>query len=106
MGISKSIGRRTTAKIALAAVCLLSGSAAVAQTPAKPGQQQQPVLSREDQLAVDSAKLLQLATELKAAVDKSTKDQLSITVIKKADEVEKLARKVREEMKITPANEQ
>jgi len=84
---------------------LLAGLAATAQTPAKPQTTPQPSApSREDQLAADSAKLLQLATELKAAVDKSTKDQLSLTVIKKADAVEKLARKVREEMKLTPAN--
>lgn len=62
------------------------------------------VQERKDQLAADSAKLLKLATELKADVDKTTKDQLSIAVIKKADEVEKLARKVRDEMKMIPAN--
>jgi len=89
---------RFAAQIGLAATILLSTQPATTQTPA-----QQPVQEQKDQLAADSAKLLQLATELKAAVDKSTKDQLSVTVIKKADEVEKLARKVREEMKLTPA---
>jgi hypothetical protein len=56
---------------------------------------------RKNQLAVDTAKLLQLANELKAEMDKSTKDTLSLSVIKKADQVEKLAHKVRDEMKLT-----
>lgn len=56
---------------------------------------------RKRQIADDSAKLLQLATELKAEVDKTTKDTLSITVIRKADEIEKLARDVKTKMKLT-----
>jgi hypothetical protein len=59
---------------------------------------------RKNQLAVDTAKLLQLANELKAEMDKSSKDTLSLSVIKKADEVEKLARKVRAEMKASIGN--
>ena len=59
---------------------------------------------RKNQLAVDTAKLLQLANELKAEMDKSSKDTLSLGVIKKADEVEKLARKVRAEMKASIGN--
>jgi len=37
-------------------------------------------------------------------MDKSTKDELSLSVIKKADQVEKLAHKVRDEMKLTMGN--
>jgi hypothetical protein len=59
---------------------------------------------RKNQLAVDTAKLLQLANELKAEMDKSSKDTLSVNVIKKADQVEKLAHKVRDEMKLTIGN--
>src|ERR1700712_1527373 len=43
---------------------------------------------RQRKIVDDTAKLLQLATELKNAVDKTTKDQLSVEVIRKADEVE------------------
>lgn len=39
--------------------------------------------------------MLKLATDLKAEVDKSTKDQLSVTVVRKASEIERLARRVR-----------
>jgi len=59
---------------------------------------------KKDQLTADTAKLLQLANELKAEMDKSSKDTLSVGVIKKAEEVEKLARKVRDEMKANLGN--
>ena len=55
--------------------------------------------SRQKRIVDDTAKLLQLATELKAAVDKSTKDQLSLDVIRKAEEIEKLARDVKQRMR-------
>jgi hypothetical protein len=50
-------------------------------------------------LAQDTARLYALANELKTEMDKSTKDTLSLNVIRKADEVEKMAKKVRAEMK-------
>jgi hypothetical protein len=56
---------------------------------------------RKRQIAEDSANLLKLATELKAEVDKTNKDVLSITVIRKADAIEKLAHQVKEKMKLT-----
>jgi len=54
---------------------------------------------RQKRLVADTEKLLVLATDLKAQVDKSTKDTLSVDVIKKADEIEKLAHSVKERMK-------
>jgi hypothetical protein len=59
-------------------------------------------LERRKQLAADSARLLKLATDLKAEVDKTTKDTLSLSVIRKADEIEKLAHSVKEKMKLAP----
>jgi hypothetical protein len=56
---------------------------------------------RKRQITEDSANLLKLATELKAEVDKTNKDMLSITVIRKADAIEKLAHQVKEKMKLT-----
>lgn len=56
---------------------------------------------RKKQLTDDSEKLLKLATDLKAEVDKTSKDTLSLSVIRKAEEIEKLARSVREKMKLT-----
>ena len=57
---------------------------------------------RQQQLTADANRLLALAQELKAEVDKSSKDTLSIDVVKKADEIEKLAKSVKEKMKGTP----
>jgi hypothetical protein len=56
---------------------------------------------RKKQIADDSARLLKLATDLKTDVDKTTKDTLSLSVIRKADEIEKLAHAVKEKMKLT-----
>jgi hypothetical protein len=47
----------------------------------------------------DTDKLLKLSIELKAYVDKSDENVLSLDVIKKADEIEKLAKSVRDKMK-------
>ena len=54
---------------------------------------------RFESLKKDTDKLLKLATELKESVDKATKDTLSLEVIRKTEEVEKLAKQVREKMK-------
>jgi hypothetical protein len=56
---------------------------------------------RRKQIADDSARLLKMATDLKAEVDKTTKDTLSLAVIRKADEIERLAHIVKEKMKLT-----
>lgn len=54
---------------------------------------------RQQRLVADTDKLLTLATELKNDVSKTNKDILSVDVIKKADEIEKLAHSVKERMK-------
>lgn len=55
--------------------------------------------ARQQQIVKDTGKLLALATELKAEVDKTNKDVLSLDVIKKADAIEKLSRSIKEHMK-------
>ena len=54
---------------------------------------------RQKKMIADTEKLLALATQLKADMDKTTKDTMSIDVIKKAEEIEKLARNVKDRMK-------
>lgn len=54
-------------------------------------------------LANESAKLVQLAVELKWAVDRSNQGTLSLHVVRTADSVAKLAHGVKEEMKHAPA---
>jgi len=54
---------------------------------------------RQTSLQKDTDRLLQLATELKEYVDKTNEHTLSLEVIKKAEEIEKLARSVKGKMK-------
>lgn len=54
---------------------------------------------RHKKLESDADKLLALATELKSEVDKTSKDELSVDVVKKAGEMEKLAHDLKERMR-------
>jgi hypothetical protein len=54
---------------------------------------------RQKRLVADTDKLLALATDLKQQVDKTNPNILSVEVIKKAEEIEKLAHSVKERMK-------
>jgi len=54
---------------------------------------------RQATLKKDTEKLLQIATELKQQVDKTNENQLSLEVIRKTEEVEKLAKSIRDKMK-------
>jgi predicted nucleic acid-binding Zn-ribbon protein len=54
---------------------------------------------RQAALKKDTDKLLKLATELKEYVDKTNENTLSMDVVKKAEEIEKLAHSVKDKMK-------
>ncbi len=54
---------------------------------------------RQKALMADTDKLLQLAEELRDEVAKSNKDELSIGVVKKSEQIEKLAKSVKEKMR-------
>jgi hypothetical protein len=54
---------------------------------------------RQRQLRIDTAKLLALSTELKQVVDRTDINILSMEVVKKAQEIQKLAKSVQEKMK-------
>jgi len=56
-------------------------------------------LARQALLKTDTDKLLKLAVELKDYVDKSNENVLSLDVVKKAEEIEKLAHSVKDKMK-------
>jgi hypothetical protein len=89
------------------------GQSQVPGQPSMPGQDQPPPVpeeiqkemakkaneDRQAQLKRDTENLFKLATELKQYVDKTNANTLSINVIKKADEIEKLAHSVKEKMK-------
>jgi hypothetical protein len=110
--------------IVLLTLLMIVSSPALAQTPRLPSAQQpfppdQTAPSPEDEaktklerdmakkanqdrqvaLKRDTDKLLKLATELKEYVDKTNENMLSLNVIKKADEIEKLAHSVKDKMK-------
>ena len=76
-----------------------------AQTDAKrvpetvaPAEQPAVIDPHQAQIIADTQKLVKLSEELKAEVAKSNKDMLSLTVIKKAEEVEKLAKTLKDEL--------
>jgi cytochrome P450 len=54
---------------------------------------------RKADLQADTEKLYKLTQELKAEVDKSNKDTLSVSVVKKAQEIERLAKSIKERSK-------
>lgn len=54
---------------------------------------------RQEQLKKDTDQLLKLATELKQYVDKTNENILSVDVLKKTDEIDKLAKSIRDKMK-------
>jgi hypothetical protein len=58
-------------------------------------------LNQDRQLALkrDTDKLLELASQLKQNVDRTNANILSMDVVKKAQEIEKLAKSVKEKMK-------
>lgn len=70
-----------------------------AQREMEDRQQRELNKKRQDDIKEETDKLFQLATELKAAVDKSNEHMLSLDVVKKAEEVEKLAKKIKDKMK-------
>ena len=55
--------------------------------------------ARQADLKRDTEKLVTLATELKEYLDETNESTLSVDVIKKAEEIEKLARSVKDKMK-------
>lgn len=56
-------------------------------------------IQREQDIKRDTEKLLELATELKQYVDKTNENIISLDVIKKAEQIERLAKNVKEKMK-------
>lgn len=54
---------------------------------------------RQKEIVADTDQLMDLVKQLKDAVDKSSKDQLSLSVVNTATEIEKLAKSVKEKMR-------
>jgi hypothetical protein len=54
---------------------------------------------RQQQIVSDTARLLQLAQKLNADVSKTDKNMLSVPVVKEADQIEKLAKAIKNKMR-------
>lgn len=54
---------------------------------------------RQKKMEENTKKLVQLANQLQTAVNKSNKNILSIDVIHRAEQIEKLAKQIQDEMK-------
>jgi NAD(P)H-dependent flavin oxidoreductase YrpB (nitropropane dioxygenase family) len=54
---------------------------------------------RQKKMLESTTKLLELAQQLKISVDKTDKNTLSVDVIRQADQIEKLAKQVKDEMR-------
>jgi type VI protein secretion system component VasF len=70
-------------------------STPAAGQPGKPQGAPTAADAQKQEIANQCADLLQMATDLKKAVDKSSADTLSVTVVRKASDIEQLAHKVR-----------
>jgi hypothetical protein len=51
--------------------------------------------TQKEEIAKESAELLKMATSLKIEIDKTNQDTLSLSVVRKANEIEQLAHKAR-----------
>lgn len=54
---------------------------------------------RRKKMVLDADRLLQLATDLKIEVDKSTRNETSVSAYNKADQIERLAHDVKQRLK-------
>jgi len=98
LGVAASVGlRRAHAQSAPAAAPAAPQTASTppASAPQKPPAPANPEDAQKQEIANECADLLKMATDLKTAVDKTTSNTLSVSVIRKASAIEQLAHKVR-----------
>jgi hypothetical protein len=101
-----------TAVLTIAVLALLCGAQAGAQLPrdvTQPSRDDQPKmkqsqineLMREDhkKSIEEAARLVELSEELKIELEKKEPSVLSLAAVKKAEEIEKLAKRIRSRMK-------
>jgi hypothetical protein len=86
---------------ALAASPTIAPDAEAPKPVPPPDRQSQVAAASEagDTVSSECADLLKLATGLKADVDKTTKDELSVAVVRDASQIESMARKMRDDPK-------
>jgi len=72
-----------------------------AAAPAPPAFIELPSDPKQREVAIECNDLLKMALDLKTAVDKSTKDELSLDVVRRAGELEQYAHRVRNGTRMT-----
>ena len=87
------------ASFALTQTTLSTPASQATQTTPTPTTVQAQPAPAQNPYFEDSANLNKMAIELKQHVDTSTKDQLSLNVVRKADEIEKLAHSMKQRMR-------
>jgi hypothetical protein len=96
MAISLGWGQQRTAVPAQAQ----TSAASVAASPAEANQAQETTRTSKQKLLDDQAQsLVTMANELKTAVDKTNKNILSLEVVRKAEQIELLAHKMKDQGK-------
>ena len=85
------------ALLAGALAILLTLQGATAQQP--PPNPRRAARQRQEALRGDALRLVELTIELQKGIDKSNENVLSVTILRKAEEVERLARELRERAK-------
>jgi hypothetical protein len=94
--------RKLVLVLSLSTICFAQQSTPAPQqqnSSAPPASDQKPLTpaeKRKADLQADTEKLYRLTQELKTEVDKSNKDTLSVSVVKKAQEIERLAKSIKE----------
>lgn len=86
------------ARLLLYLLLLLSTDSSVhlwSQAPAQPRPVTPTAEEKRKALEADVERLVQLARQLKAEVDHSRQDELSVKVLRDADEIDRLSRSVR-----------
>ena len=86
-------------RLAAAREAINSGSVIDPQQRLEREQIARVIVQRQMQLRVDTEKLVALTAELKQNVDKAGPNILSMDVIKKAQEIQKLAKSIQDKMK-------
>ena len=96
----KSFAQSPLSQSEAAPAAASSQDSATGQAPAPEQQTKQdvkgdPTSDQKKQISDETADLLKLANSLKAEMDKTTRDTLSLAVIRRATEIEQLAHKMR-----------
>jgi len=94
-----SVSAVTVQKIAAGREAVNNGSSGNPQQQIEQAMIARTIAERQTQLRVDTEKLVALTAELKRQVDKTGVNILSMDVIKKAQEIQKLAKSVQDKMR-------